>query len=237
MLSQPRPVSQASAAEDGRRADRVPRATVFTIACRALSHGVDVFRDDLVNDPLLAGLGEGVFVLVQIFLGHLIDMLGGAILRRLADLAANFQEAIGIVGIDERDRDARVALHVLVLQSADSGVHPNFAVLKIDPDGISLRAAVRHKRAQTAKGLLLKEVEKVLGNLSGHDVLLGEILRQSTTGDWIVAAGGRMHSRREWPHTRSRTNRATVPRARLRSLSSRRVVCSLGVVAVEEPEL
>src|SRR5271165_2402546 len=49
----------------------------------ALSHGVDVLRLDLVEHTFFAGLRVRIFVLPQILLRHLVDVLGGALLGNL----------------------------------------------------------------------------------------------------------------------------------------------------------
>src|SRR5262249_38963125 len=93
-------------------------------ASKKLSHRVDVFRRDLEDDALLAGLREGILVFVEVLLGHLVDVLRGAVLSHCVHAATNFQETIWIVGIDDGDRNARIAFHVLVLQPADRRIDP-----------------------------------------------------------------------------------------------------------------
>src|SRR5436190_386584 len=67
-----------------------------------LSVRVDFLRLDLDDDPHLARRAEGIFVLVQIFLRHLVDVRVRALLGHLDDAALDAQIAVRILGIEDR---------------------------------------------------------------------------------------------------------------------------------------
>src|SRR5437868_4435894 len=93
------------------------------------SHPAGVFRLDLQQNALLAGLGEWVFIFVEILLRHLVDVLAGAALGHLHYTPADLDVVIGIVGIDQSDSNPGVALHVAMLLPAFRSIDDQAAIL------------------------------------------------------------------------------------------------------------
>jgi hypothetical protein len=69
------------------------------VVASLLLHGVNLYRLDLIQHALLAGLGKRIFVLPQILLCHLVDVSRSAVLRNLRHLAADFHVAVWVVGV------------------------------------------------------------------------------------------------------------------------------------------
>ncbi len=107
-----------------------------------LPHGVHVLGLDLVEHALFARLSVGIFVLPQILLCHLVDVLGCALLCYLVYPSANPKIAIRVVRIDDGDGDSGIALHVAVFLPPDRRVHPDVAVLVVHPNRRGVWAAV-----------------------------------------------------------------------------------------------
>src|ERR1700722_20198672 len=80
-----------------------------------LTHGGGVLRLHLVEHSHLARLSVRILVHPKIFLGHLVDVLGGSMFRDLRNTSANLHVAIRILGIHDGQRSPRVATNVLVL--------------------------------------------------------------------------------------------------------------------------
>ena len=100
-------------------------------------------------------------------------MVVGAFLGDFDDAPADFQVAIGVCGILQRDSHARVAAHIVVLDATLGGIDSNVLAVEIHPDGRDLRAAVFHQCPEIAKGLLFEQVGIFFRNDCAH-VLLQE---------------------------------------------------------------
>src|SRR5579884_138099 len=72
----------------------------------------------------LTGLPVRILVHAEVFLGHFIDVFGGALLRHFDHAPADAEIAIGIVRIHDGERYSRVALHVAVLDPSPRAVKP-----------------------------------------------------------------------------------------------------------------
>jgi hypothetical protein len=81
--------------------------------------------------------------------GEAVDLLVRLVaLDQLDDAAADVHLVVGIVPVGDRDRDARVAAHVALLEPADRRVERDVAVLGLDPDRARVRRAVLHHVGQ-----------------------------------------------------------------------------------------
>jgi len=69
--------------------------------------------------------------------------------------AADLDVAVGIVRIEDRQRDPRAFFHVACLDPALGGVYPDHPVGVVEPHRRHLRRAVRHDRREMGKRLLL----------------------------------------------------------------------------------
>lgn len=70
---QPRQIRQNTGAERKNRAGAWPALSI--VLCEGTSpHRAEFVRRDLEQDALLARLSKGIFVLVEILLGHLVDV-------------------------------------------------------------------------------------------------------------------------------------------------------------------
>src|SRR5262245_41310275 len=76
----------------------------------ASAHMRRMFRLHLEQYANFTGLGERIFILAQVALREAVDVSVGALRGSLDDLAADFDVAIGVFGIDDRDGDAAVTL-------------------------------------------------------------------------------------------------------------------------------
>jgi hypothetical protein len=101
----------------------------------------------------------------------------GAVLGYLTHPAAHLQIAIGVVGIEDRQRDRRTLLHVAVLDPAARRIDPDRAAGIVEPHRRHLRRAVRHQRRQIGKGFLVAEQIGVFGEIGGHQRLLRKTYR------------------------------------------------------------
>ena len=87
----------------GHGAQQCCARTFFSFnSCSA--HGAEFFGLDFVEDADFAGLAERIFRIAEIFVGEAVDVIVGAFFGDLDDLAADFEIAIGIFGIDDRER-------------------------------------------------------------------------------------------------------------------------------------
>jgi hypothetical protein len=67
------------------------------------------------------------------------------------DAAAELRAAVGILEVDRRDRDARVALEVPRLAAPRLGEEDDMVALDADPDRHRVRAAVRKRRREVGE--------------------------------------------------------------------------------------
>jgi hypothetical protein len=79
---------------------------------------------DLIENPHFVRLPERVFVLLEIFLRHGVDVLVGTIACTFCDVTAHFQIPIRIIRVQDRERHAPVALQILIFLAALGGVFP-----------------------------------------------------------------------------------------------------------------
>ncbi len=66
---------------------------------KLLAHDGGVFGLYFVEHADFAGLAVGILVDAEIFLGHLVDVGAGAVFGDLDDAAADFEIAVGILGV------------------------------------------------------------------------------------------------------------------------------------------
>ncbi len=95
---------------------------------------------------LYLSAGLALFVLIQIFLRHFVDVRVRAARRTLAHATAHFEVSVRIVGIGDRHGHAAVTLQVLVLLPPHRGVEENPFAVVVDPYRRHLRFSAGHQR-------------------------------------------------------------------------------------------
>ena len=109
---------------------------------RGPSHRGDFHRADLVNHADLAGTAKRVTIFAQIFLRHRVDARIRTVLSNLRDLTAYSHVPVRVIWIENGNRDAFIAPHVLVLDPVLRGIDPDKRSVEIDPNRRHLRGAV-----------------------------------------------------------------------------------------------
>src|SRR5207247_9242378 len=72
------------------------------------------------------------------------------------------QVTVGVVGVEDREGDAGIPPHVLVLDSSARRVDANVLAVEVEPDGGYLRTAVRHDGGEIGECLLRgNEIEEL----------------------------------------------------------------------------
>ena len=157
-----------------RGSHRSPAAqrTLARDARGALAHDLGVLGFDFIDHADLAGLAVGVFVDAEIFLGHLVDVGAGTVFGDLDDAAANLDVAVGIFGIDDGERDTRVAANVFIFLTALGGVEDDVLAVEVAPDGGDLRAAIGHEGGEAGEGALLEKIAIFFGDRFRHEISL-----------------------------------------------------------------
>src|SRR5207248_8835549 len=85
--------------------------------------------------------------------------------------AANFQITIRIFGIDDGERDARIAPYIFIFLPSPGGVEDDVVAVEIAPDGSDLRAAIGHEGGEAGEGALLEKILVLLGDGLRHEFL------------------------------------------------------------------
>src|SRR6266516_2716316 len=132
----------------------------------ANSHPLHALGQDLVQDAHLARLAERVLVLAEVLLRERVDVRVSALLRRLDDPPADLHVAVGVVGVLDGERHARVARQVPHLDAALRRVEAHVRAVEVDPHGRHLRRAVGARRGEVRERLLRKEIAVLLGDRS-----------------------------------------------------------------------
>jgi hypothetical protein len=90
------------------------------------------------------------------------DPKGLLALDRLHDAPAQVRAAVGVLEVDERDRDARVVLEVARLAAGRLREEHDVAVLDADPDGDGVRRSVRERRRRVGEVPRLEKLVHVV---------------------------------------------------------------------------
>src|SRR5829696_4896986 len=98
-----------------------------------LPHLRRAFRSHHDYDPLLARGAASVNVLPVVLLGHAVDERLVRVGIDALDGASDLQVAIGVVLVDDRDGDARIALKVADLLPCGRLAEPDVAILVVEP--------------------------------------------------------------------------------------------------------
>src|SRR5207247_578632 len=138
----------------------------------ASPHRRYAIRRNFVQYANFARLAERILVLAEILLGHLVDVLVGAVLSDLRHGSLHLKMAIGIIRIDQHYRHAWVAAHIAVLDAAFGRIDNHVLAVEIDPHRSHLGLAIRHQGGQTGEYLLVEEVPEIFRNCGWHDRLL-----------------------------------------------------------------
>src|SRR5690242_10855076 len=111
-----------------------------------LSHHGGVLGLDFVDDADLVGLAIRILIYAEIFLGKFIDVGVGAFFSDFDYPAANFQIAIGIVGINNGQSYARIAADIAIFLPSFGGIENDVVAFDVAPYGRYLGASVGHQR-------------------------------------------------------------------------------------------
>src|SRR6267143_2389710 len=147
-------------------------------------HRLDGLGQDLHHHAHLARPTVGVLVLAQILLGERVDVIVRALLGHLDDPPANLDIAVWVLGVLDRERDARVLLEILVLHAPPRRVEAHVGAVVFHPDRRHLRRAVRADGGDVGECLLREEVAVLLGDRSHRHVLLAALSSSSTLKAW-----------------------------------------------------
>src|SRR5215469_14274153 len=80
-----------------------------------LAHPCHLVRFDLVEDAYFARASVGIHGVARVLEREPVDLRVGTGLGDLDDAAAHLEVAVGVVGILDREGDARITAHVAVL--------------------------------------------------------------------------------------------------------------------------
>ena len=156
------------------------------------AHCAEFLGFDFVEDADFAGLAEGVFRIAEIFVGEAVDVIIGAFFGDLDDFAADLEVAVRIFGIDDGERDARIATHVEIFDAATRGIHTDMFAVEVAPDRSDLRAAVFHECAEIGEGFLAEQIGIFFESCVGHADLRGskvnEAVHQDCTTSVVINA-------------------------------------------------
>src|SRR5882724_4946855 len=128
---------------------------------------------DHVHDPHFVGSGTAVDIHASVLPRERVDVLDRAGLGDLDHATPDRQVTVGVVGVEDREGDAGIAPHVLVLDASARRVDANVLAVEVEPDGGYLRTAVRHDGGEIGECLLRGNEIEELGRdgASGGDVL------------------------------------------------------------------
>src|SRR5213593_3016599 len=147
---------------------------------------------DDVDDPHLVGPPARIALHAQVLPGEQVRMLDGALLGDLDDLPTYLNVAIRVVGIEDRESDAGIATHVLVLHPPARRVDADVPSVEIEPDRRHLRAAVRHHGGEIGERLPRGDEIEELGRYraSCGDVLGRVATVRPRSVDAVMAEAG-----------------------------------------------
>jgi hypothetical protein len=93
-----------------------------------------LFGLDLIHHTLLAGLLVRIVICAEILLRHFVEVEIGILLECLHRVSPNFQIAIGIIGVNDYQRNSSVATDIFVLVAALCGIEKHKFVFDIAPN-------------------------------------------------------------------------------------------------------
>src|SRR5207249_1471460 len=114
---------------------------------RMLPHHGCVLRLDLVHHAHFIGLSIRIFIDAMVFFGQLINVGVSAFFGDFDYSAADFEIAIRIIGINNRESYARIAANVAIFLTSFGGVENDVLAVEVAPYWGYLRAAVGHQCA------------------------------------------------------------------------------------------
>src|SRR5262245_56060964 len=134
---------------------------------QSLDFGKDLLRQNLIDDPNLAGTAIRINILPYIFLGEFVDMGIRSVFRDLHYRAFNGEVSIRVFRILNTQGYVGIAPHVQVFGTAFGAVDDDMLSIVFTPYGRDLRRTVPHERRQLTECFLLEQIAEVLGN-RGH---------------------------------------------------------------------
>src|SRR2546423_15053286 len=150
-------------------------------------HRLDRLGQDLHHHAHLARPAVRVLVLAQVLPRERVDVVLGALLAHLDNPPADLDVAVRVLGVLDRERDARVPLEVLVLDAPARRAEAHVRAVIVHPHRRHLRRAVRAHGGDVGERLLREEVAVLLGDRSHRHVLLAALSSSSTLKAWRCA--------------------------------------------------
>src|SRR5207249_8767413 len=147
-------------------------------------HRLDRLGQNLHHHAHLARPAVRVLVLAQVLPRERVDVVVGALLAHLDDPPADLDVAVRVLGVLDRERDARVPLEVLVLDASARRAEAHVRAVVVHPHRRHLRRAVRAHGGDVGERLLREEVAVLLGDRSHRHVLLAALSSSSTLKAW-----------------------------------------------------
>src|SRR5205809_5728596 len=89
---------------------------------------------DHVHDPHLVGPPARIALHAQVLSGEQVRVLDRAVLGDLNDPPSYLKVAVRVVGIEDREGDAGIAAHVLVLHPPARRVDAEVPAVEVEPD-------------------------------------------------------------------------------------------------------
>src|SRR5918911_894920 len=111
-----------------------------------------------LNLHLDAASAWAAIILTHVAMRQLIDVLPARVFRPVHHPAQHLRPAPHILGIDQQQRDPRIALEVLEPTASGAAVDPEGAILEFEPDRHLLDAAVLSGRPDDRGKDLLHEL-------------------------------------------------------------------------------
>ena len=106
-----------------------------------------MLRLDLVHHPHFIGLAIRIFIDAKVFFGQLINVGVSALFGDFDYPAADFEIAIRIIGINNRQSYAGIAANVAIFLPSFGGIENDEVSVEVAPYWRYLRAAVGHQCA------------------------------------------------------------------------------------------
>src|SRR6266403_1496222 len=147
---------------------------------------------DHVHDPHCVGSGTAVDLHASVLPRERVDVLDRTGLGDLDHASPDRQVTVGVVGVEDREGDAGIAPHVLVLDASARRVDANVLAVEVEPDGGYLRTAVRHDGGEIGECFLRGNEIEELGRdgASGGDVLGRMATTRGCSLDTVMAEAG-----------------------------------------------
>jgi hypothetical protein len=123
-----------------------------------------VLGPDEDDDALVADLVVRVLVNAEVFLGHGVYEVQVGVLLDALHYPPHLEETVGVLGINDRERQARLPVYVTVLLSGLGLAALDVLAVSAEPDGIVVQLTIRPKGRDVGEGRAAEQVLVALGN-------------------------------------------------------------------------